>query len=804
MFSLFKKEISQFFGSLTGYVVIVVFLSVTGLYLWIFPGVYNIPDGGYAVLDGLFELAPWVYLFLVPAISMRMFSEEKRSGTIELLFSRPLSEIEIVLAKYFAGLTVILLSIVPTSVYFISVYLLGNPVGSIDSGAVLGSYSGLFFLSAIYLSVGLFSSSLTDNQVVAFIIAVLLSFTWYLGFDFISGIPLSGAVSDFLSSLGINRHYESVSRGVLNINDLSYFVMMVAWFLLLTVIVLEWNRKPWRRVLKILVIYTSVAVITGFAADNSHLRIDFTSEKRFTLSDKTIDLLSDVGEPIIVDVYLDGELQPGLRKLKKSIAEKLSDFAVYCKAPLYVNYIDPYNAVKPSEYEKYFNALAKHGLKPVDVHIKTDKGITTKRIFPCVVFRKGDYDVVLNLLRNNPSLSGRGNLNNSRELLEYEFARAIKILTRGKRENIAFLTGHGELGEWQVKDISYALYENYDIQRITTEELKLNPDSFKALVIAGPENPFSEKDKFIIDQYIMKGGRVMWLIDNVNVSLDSLSEGMTTLAFPRDLNLGDQLFRYGVRIGYDLIQDVECLRIPVFSDLPGQKGKAAPFPWYFSPLLMPVQEHPVGKNINRVAGEFVGSVELVAGSDNVRSEVVLVTSPYAKISSTPMEVSLAMAKEAPVREHFNRKHVPVGVFLEGQFTSVFKNRMLEGIGVTSEDEVLTKSRNTRMLVVADGGLIANKIRHTSSGPRILPLGFERYSNQTFGNKEFLINAIHYLCDDSGLMELRSRTVKLRLLDKVRLSEEKIHWKALNLFFPLLLILFGGVIFSLLRRKVYKH
>jgi ABC-2 type transport system permease protein len=803
MFSLFKKEINQFFGSLTGYVVILVFLSVTGLYLWVFPGVYNIPEGGYAVLDGLFELAPWVYLFLVPAVSMRMFSEEKRSGTAELLYSRPLSEFQIVLAKYLAAITVILLSLIPTLIYFLSVYLLGSPVGSVDSGAVWGSYVGIFFLAAIYLSIGLFSSSLTDNQVVSFIIAVLLSFIWYLGFDFVSQLPVSNQIADMLSSLGINSHYESVSRGVLNVGDFLYFVLMAGWFLLLTTIALKWGRQSGKRILRIAGIYFSIVLVAGIVAHNSFFRIDFTSEKRYTLSEHTRELLSGIEQPIIVDIYLDGELQPGLRRLRKSIAEKLSDFKIYY-SNIYINYVDPYNAVKPSELEKYMNALMSRGLKPTDVHVKTDKGISTRRVFPSVVFRVGEYSVVLNLLRNNPSLSGHENLNNSIELLEYEFARAVKVLTQQKRDKIAFLTGHGELGEWQVKDISVALSESFDIYRVTADELYQNTDSFKALIVADPEQPFPEKDKFMIDQYIMKGGSVLWLLDNVDISLDSLSNGMTTMAFPRDLNLGDQLFRYGARVNYSLVQDIECLRVPISTSLPGQQGKYTPFPWYFSPLLMPVQSHPIGKNINHVMAEFVNSVEFVGGDENIKGEVVLATSPYAKVSRVPMEVSLTMAKDAPVKEQFNRRHVPVGVFLEGRFTSVFKNRMLEGIGLGKNIDVVSQSKPTKMLIVADGNMIANKVKSTNSGPRILPLGFDRYSNQTFGNKEFFVNAIHYLCDDSGLMELRSRNMKLRMLDKVKLREEKMKWKIFNLLVPGLLIFLMGIIISYIRKRKYAH
>jgi ABC-2 type transport system permease protein len=244
MISLFKKEITQFFGSITGTMVSVVFLLLTGLFLWVFSGNYNIPDSGYATLDGLFEIAPWIYLFLIPAVTMRMFADEKRSGTMELLLTRPVTELQLILAKFLAALTVVLLTLIPTLIYFLSVYHLGNPVGCIDTGATWGSYLGLFFLAVIYLTIGLLTSSITENQVVAFIVAVFLCFFWYSGFDYIALLPFPTGISSIISSVGINAHYESVSRGVLDSRDLLYFLLMAGFFVLLTRVVLEWKRRP--------------------------------------------------------------------------------------------------------------------------------------------------------------------------------------------------------------------------------------------------------------------------------------------------------------------------------------------------------------------------------------------------------------------------------------------------------------------------------------------------------------------------------------------------------------------------------
>ncbi|MCK5820549.1 MAG: gliding motility-associated ABC transporter permease subunit GldF [Bacteroidales bacterium] len=242
MFTLFRREISSFFSSLTGYVVIIVFLIMNGLFLWVFPGEFNVLNAGYASLDSMFILAPWLFLFLVPAVTMRLFSDEKRQGTIELLFVRPLSDLQIILAKFFAGLTVVILSLLPTLIYYFSVYLMGNPVGNIDSGGFWGSFIGLFFLASVYVSIGLFTSTISDNQIVSFILGVLICFIIFVGFDYIGGLGLSGGFQNFIESLGISHHYNSMARGVLDTRDVIYFLSVISIFTLFSKIVLE-SRK---------------------------------------------------------------------------------------------------------------------------------------------------------------------------------------------------------------------------------------------------------------------------------------------------------------------------------------------------------------------------------------------------------------------------------------------------------------------------------------------------------------------------------------------------------------------------------
>ncbi|MBK6284280.1 MAG: gliding motility-associated ABC transporter permease subunit GldF [Draconibacterium sp.] len=340
MYSLYKKEIKTFLGSLIGMLVIIVFLLVTGLFLWVFPGVYNIPDNGYATLEGLFLLAPWLYLFLVPAITMRLFADEKRTGTIEILLTHPISDFQLVLAKFFAGLMLVVFSLLPTLLYFLSVYLLGNPVGSIDVGATWGSYIGLFFLAAIYIAIGVFASSLTDNQIVSFILALALSFVFYLGFDFIASSGLPYIFEQILSYFSINNHYLSISRGVVDMRDIIYFVGMALFFLFITGILLRKGNLKLRKVQINVAVFIVLLFTVFFISTNFLFRADLTADKRFSLSDISKDVASNNNNIIEIELYLEGELEPGLQKLQQEIFEKIAVLNVYSPKPIRLKITD--------------------------------------------------------------------------------------------------------------------------------------------------------------------------------------------------------------------------------------------------------------------------------------------------------------------------------------------------------------------------------------------------------------------------------------------------------------------------------
>ena len=779
--------------------ILVVFALISGLFLWFFEGNINILNGGYASMSSFFDLAPWLYLFLIPAITMRLFSEEVRSGTMELLFTRPVSVFQLIFAKLLAAFFVVFLTLLLSLVYFYTVYLLGNPVGIVDAAATMGSYLGLLFLALIFLSVGIFCSSISENQMVAFVLAVLISFFLFSGFELLADLTTSVSLSSFLLSIGISSHYESMSSGLVDSRDLFYFLTITAIFIFITGISLRWNRTISSFRLKSIFPYLLVILPLIYFSQIRFFRIDFTSEKRFTLSESSISLLKKIDQPLMAEIYLEGDMPPGFRRLRTAIEEKLNDLQKVGKKSVYIRKVDPYKEVSAKDRNAYFDELFQRGIVPADLRIKTEQGITTKLVFPSVVLHYKDKSVVLNLLKNDPAIPAEENLNRSIEMLEYEMMNAIRNLLREKPIHVAFLEGHQEADSLQVLDFSTALSADFVTSRVSCNKLLLNPDSISVLIVANPQSKFDERDKLILDQFIMKGGKVIWLIDPVKVSLDSLSEGMTTLALPVDLNFNDQLYHYGARVNNDLIQDAECLQIKVNTAPSGASPNYSSAPWYFSPLLHPLQSHPIGKYVNPLSSEFVSSMDTVGENPAIKKSVLLCSSPFSRKNEAPLLVNLRMIDVAPSRNFFNKSNLITGLLLEGKFTSVFKNRMIEMPGIPSSFKPLLKSAPTKVAIFSDGGLLSNKVNRASKEVKTAPLGYDRVSKITWGNKDFFFNLVQYFTDDASLIELRGKNWQLRVLDKVKVGAQGSLFKWLNMILPLFLILIGGLLFTWKRK-----
>ncbi|QZE13578.1 gliding motility-associated ABC transporter substrate-binding protein GldG [Halosquirtibacter laminarini] len=803
MWTIIKREIQSFFSSLSGYLVISIFLFATSILLWVFPSDYNLLSTGYANLDGLFDLGPWVMLFLAPAITMKMFAEEKRQRTLELLLTRPISRTKIILGKFLAACILVIIAMIPTVIYYLSVYYLGTPIGCIDSGAVFGSYIGLFFLAAIYIAVGIFCSVTTESQIISFLMAAVINLLLYNAFGVGSQIYPMSDIWVSISSLGIDKHYQSIARGVIMMKDILFFFIVIFLFLGIATIIITWNIFTNKQRRKTILSTAIISVLTSWMSTFTTLQVDLTEDNRFSLSATTKSLLEEVDFPIQFDIYLAGQMPAKFSVFQKNITQKIKSLAAITDSPLHYNLIDPYQEVPINKRQKYFSYLANKGLIPTDIRIKKEEGTSTQLLFPAMIIKGNGKEVVVNLLKRNSMLSPEENLNNSTELLEYEMVRAVQKLKQHKKSVIAFITDGKTLNPSETFVLRNELKEEFHFIDISAERLWTDKENIDAVVVADPQDNFNERTKFILDQYIMGGGKMAVFIDPVSVSLDSLQHGMTTIAIGNDLSLRDQLFQYGIRLNSDLVQDVDCMRLPVNTALSGQKPKYTPAPWYFSPLLMPNQSHPIGKGLDRVKCEFVSSITPTSKHKDVKITPVLTTSPYARITNTPLEVSLEMINHPPHRAQFNKRDIPIGVIMEGKFRSAFQHRMAEAFGFSRNIVIKGQSTDTKILVVADGKILANMVKKINGKMRYSPLGYDRFSKQTFGNKEFISNAFRYLTDKKGISSLSGKVLKIRLLDKIKIRESRLWIQFLNVIFPQLFMIIMGTIFFFVRRYIYR-
>ena len=545
-------------------------------------------------------------------------------------------------------------------------------------------------------------------------------------------------------------------------------------------------------------------------------RFDLTSEKRYTLSDATKKMLKNLDDIVYFKIYLEGDFPAGFKRLHKETQEMLDEFRAYSKNVQY-EFINPSANPNKKIVENLYKQLMTKGLTPTNLQVKTKEGSSQQIIFPGAIVSYEERDVPLTLLNSQVGVPAEEVLNNSIQALEYNIASAIKKLTVKEKPSVAFIEGHGELDPLRVADIAWALSEYYNVARVridgkinslTKREQKkedttktIIANKYKAIIIAKPDSAFSEKDKFIIDQFIMHGGKVLWLIDPVFASMDSLQKSYETISMPMDLNLEDLLFKYGVRLNTNLVLDLNALPIPVVTGQVGDRPQQSLMPWFYFPLITPTINHPIVNNLNAIKTDFVSSIDTV-GASGVRKTILLQTSKYSRIINAPSPISLDIVMKEPDVRLYSKPPQAVAVLLEGRFESAFTHRVLPQISNNKDMGFLEKSKPTAMVVISDGDVIRNQYRIEKGQPVPLPLGFDKYTNQTFGNRDLILNIMNYLCDDSGLITIRSRELKLRLLDNTVLDEDSLYWQVLNTVLPILLVIFFGIIQFFLRKRKY--
>lgn len=552
----------------------------------------------------------------------------------------------------------------------------------------------------------------------------------------------------------------------------------------------------------------AILLMIGILSSYFHARFDLTADRRYSLSKPTKQMLQRIDDEILFRVYLDGDLPAGFQRLQNSVREMLDEFRAYGGENIQYEFIDPAENPNQQGRERVFRELYEKGLDPTNLQIKEKDGSTAQKlIFPGIIVSYAGRDVAVNILKNHVSASAEANLQTSIQSLEYDLTFAINQLLTPEAPVIGFLRGHGELTPEQMEDMAYTLGKFYTLRQVDATPELVSTDSagrltYRALVVAQPLSRFSDAEKFMIDQYVMAGGRVLWLIDNTTASIDSLSHGREVQAMQLDLNLDDLLFNYGVRINANLVQDMQCAVVPVNTALVGQPPQFAPAPWVFSPIITPAGNHPLTKNLDMIRIDFASSIDTVGRDASVAKSILLAASANCRVVPLPARVDLSIIGERIAPEAFTHSGLAVGVLLEGEFRSAFANRPLQVDGF-SRQQFRRESAATRMIVISDGDIIRQQFRQNGDQREPLPLGYDRYTRQTFGNKEFLLNAINYLCGFDELMESRSKEFKLRMLNRAKITEQRTTWQMLNVVVPVLIIVAFGFIFNALRKRRFQ-
>lgn len=518
------------------------------------------------------------------------------------------------------------------------------------------------------------------------------------------------------------------------------------------------------------------------------VRWDLTDDRHYSLSEATKTLLKQTDAPIEVTLLLDGDLNAGFTRLKKATEELMDEMSVYADLSL---------TLPSREGTELQDSL---GLRPIVIHEREQNGKTAQTtIYPYALISYKGRGAVVTLLKNTRGLSGEENLNNSIEQLEYAFAEALHRLQQTELPRIAIIEGHGEPDERYVWDLEQTLSQYFYVDRgaIIIPEQGVDVhllDGYKAIIIANPQTAFSDIERFIIDQYIMRGGTVLWVVNGVRFSNDVLQSDGFTPIIPLDLGITDMLFRYGIRINPALVQDLQCMTIPVNVSEDPQTPNLQPIPWTYAPLLLTSNSSPITRNTGQVMSTFVSPIDAVGGEDGIDKRVLLATSTATRVTATPGEVNLNDLQ--PDLEAFRYQYVPVAVSLEGTFNSAFAHRMMPD-SIVSDEPIRKQSVVTRQVVVGSGSIIMNEVERN----QVLPMGYDRYNQIQFSNRDFIANVLLWLTDSEGLIQLREKTVALRLLNDKRAHDERARVQIISTISPIaILALLGGVIWIIRKRK----
>lgn len=537
-----------------------------------------------------------------------------------------------------------------------------------------------------------------------------------------------------------------------------------------------------------------LVVLINILSSKFFFRLDLTEEKRFQIKDQTKEMLQNLDDDVFIEVFLEGELNSDFRRFRNSIRETLEEFRIHSDNKVKFTFTDPATAQSEKAQNEFMADLAAKGIQPTRVIDNDNNQRSEKLIFPGAVVSYGSAEVGVQLLKANRAQTAVERINQAIEGVEYELANAIVKLSADTPSKIGWITGHGELDGLSVYSFQNAIAENYSLEKLTLAERKL--DDCEAIIIAKPVSGFSELEKYNLDQYIIRGGKVLFLLDKLEANMDSVSQ-QAYFAFPYDLKIDDQLFKYGVRINMDLIQDRVSGKYPIVTGKSGTRPDIQLIDWPFFPMINQYGKHPITNNLDAVVLKFASSIDTVK-APGIKKTPLLFTSQYSRTITAPVNVSIQHLFDNSKAEDFSKQNIPAAYLLEGKFTSVFKNRFLpDG---AEKNSFMAEGKEAKIIVVSDGDIATNVVNPRTRQPQAL--GFDPFTNTTFASQDLLLNMLSHLTNENGLIQVRSKEIKIRPLDKEKVAAERLKWQVITIGSPLALIVLFALIRSFIRKKQY--
>ncbi|MFY0599081.1 MAG: gliding motility-associated ABC transporter substrate-binding protein GldG [Cyclobacteriaceae bacterium] len=556
---------------------------------------------------------------------------------------------------------------------------------------------------------------------------------------------------------------------------------------------IDWNSHKLNLILQVVTTLLVVSLIFQLAS-SFRVRIDMTEENRFSLSDQTKNLLSRLDDEIYIEVYLGGELPSNFVRFKNSIRETLDEFAIYSNTNINYKFIDPSVAQSSQARNKYYQSLIDRGLQPTDLNYKKDGQTSQKWVFPGLILSYRGREIGINLLKGNRTTSPDEMINQSIEGLEYELASGLIQLSELRRKRVGLVVGHNEPDTSQIAGLTNLVLSKYDLFRLNLPSRKTSITGYDLLIISKPTSKFSNDEKYLLDQYLMKGGKLMFFLDALKVNMDS-AFGDGTVAIPYETNLNDLLFKYGVRINLDYVADLNCGDMPIVAGNVGNQPRISMLPWPYFPVLTNYGDHPIMKNLDAVMLRFGSTMDTVKAV-GIKKTPLMLTSAHTKVLGSPVQVSFNDLKSELLPDKFQSGPKAVGYLLEGSFTSLYKNKFPpKGF---DRNEMIGDGADSKVVVIADGDLIVNELDPKDGNP--LALGVEPYGQTRYANEDLIINLIDYLLDEEGVVQARTKEIKIRPLDKVKVKKERTKWQVINLALPMVLLLIFGFGKAVLRKK----